>query len=292
MLIPRSLLFVPADATEKIAKAHEREADAIILDLEDGVAAASKPRARVALAAGADALADKGAVVYVRINSGARSELDLEVCIRASIAMVLAPKCEDAAAVTALSQAIGERERAQGLAVGAVGICAMIESPLGLRRIDSIAQAERVRALALGPEDYCAALGAAPSRESLAFPCQMLSVAGAAYGRASYGLPLSITAYRDREVLDEAAQWAHATGLSGALCVHPTQVEAVNAAFAPRQEEIREAELVVAHWERLGGDAGASVLNGRMIDRPVVERARRLLRSIRRDGRSDLPRAQ
>lgn len=273
----RSLLFTPADAPARLAKAHGRGADAIVVDLEDSVPTAGKDRARAALGPAVEALTARGQAVAVRINAGWRAaHLDLEVAVRSGVAAIVAPKVDRAADLAVLARMIGEWEAERGLAAGGIGLIALVESPAGLFAAPEIATVERVVGLALGSEDLSLAMGVAPTPQSLDLPCRMLALAAASRGLMALGLPLSIAAFRDADASRTAALAARAIGMTGALCVHPDQVALVNAAFAATPAEIAAASQVVAAWDRAGG-AGPMELDGRMIDLPVVLRARRTL---------------
>jgi citrate lyase subunit beta/citryl-CoA lyase len=279
----RSLLFVPADAQNLLARAHLRGADGLILDLEDGVGASAKTAAREGLEAVVAGLEDKGVDLLVRINVGWRAAfLDIAAAVRASVVALVIPKAEDSARLEVISAMVAEFESERGLPLGGIGLVALIESPLGLARAARLAAVPRVTALALGSEDFSLALGVMPTSEALELPCRQLALAAATRGLQCLAMPISIAELRDGEALGAAAERASAVGCTGALCVHPMQVQIANARFAPDQRALLAAENLVAAWERAQA-AGKSVvqLEGAMIDKPVVERARRLLQRRR-----------
>lgn len=275
----RSLLFVPADNAKLLERAHERGADAVILDLEDSVLPAGKPDARRGLAARIERLHGLGVPILVRLNGGWRDAVaDLEAAVRPGVVALMVPKAEDAGALRVLSAMIGEWEAERGLTPGAIGLAALIESPLGLERLADIAAAPRVVALALGSEDFALALGVEPTEALLALPCRQIALTAAACGLAALGLPGSLAEFRDLDAYRAMAAQARAVGITGALCIHPAQLAVVRDVFAPSAADVAWAGRVVAAWdEAQAAGRGAVSVDGRMVDRPVAERAKTIL---------------
>jgi citrate lyase subunit beta/citryl-CoA lyase len=275
----RSLLFVPADARERLARAHLRGADGLIIDLEDGVCAASLGAVRAGLPAVISELRDRSVDVLVRINPEWRAALaDLDGAMWPGLSSVMIPKVEDPGRLHVLSQIMTEFEIDRGLPVGGTGLVALVESPLGLAQAVALAAVPRVAALALGTEDFSLALGVAPSAEVLDLPCRQLALAAATRSLQCLAMPMSIAQLRDLDGFTAAADRAHALGCTGALCVHPSQVDIVNARFKTPVSALSAARRVLAAWEEAQAVGSAVVqLDGVMIDRPVAERARRLL---------------
>jgi citrate lyase subunit beta/citryl-CoA lyase len=148
-----------------------------------------------------------------------------------------------------------------------------------LQAADIATATPRLTALALGGEDFSADCGFQPTAETLALPCQQLVLAARAAGVEAIGLPGSIAEIDDMDKFACSVRKARACGLDGVLCVHPQQVEAVNAVFAPTSEELARAERMVSAFEAAQREGtGAILLDGKMIDPPVVERARAMLR--------------
>lgn len=268
----RSLLYVPAHSERFIAKAHERGADAIVLDLEDSVPEAEKDAARAGLAETVPAVGQNGAIVFVRINSGPRQRDDALAACRAGAAGLMVPKVQSSAALDALAGTLRAEEAAIGRA--AMPFLALIEDPGALLDARAIAANHRVIGLLLGSEDLATDLGAAPTPDVLRYPKLMLHYAAKAEGKLSLGLLQSAADYTDLEALAAAAREAKAHGFDGATCVHPAIVPVLNAGFSPSAEELAWAERVIAAAE---GNPGAFQLDGRMVDAPVLARARRLL---------------
>ncbi|SDG91075.1 citrate lyase subunit beta / citryl-CoA lyase [Pseudomonas flavescens] len=270
----RSLLFVPADKPRLIEGAHKRGADALILDLEDAVPLADKPLARETLLASVTQLRAQGLEVIVRVNAEPEQLYqDLLACRRAEVSTLMLPKVESPQSLAAFET---QRATVAQEADFTPALIALIESPAALLRASEIAAAPQVAALALGSEDFALSLGVAPSAACLSLPCQWLALAAAGHGKRAYGLAHSLADFSDLQALAAAAGQARATGLHGALCIHPSQVAVINRAFAPCDAELDWARQVVSAWDAAAG--GVARLGESMIDRPVIERARHLLK--------------
>lgn len=265
----RSLLFVPAIAPRMLAGAAARGADAVIVDLEDSVPAARKAEARAAAAPAIEALA-QDVPVLVRVNAGAWQD-DIAGLPLAALAGVLLPKVEAPEQVQQLAAALAARCAAPP------PIAALVESALGVLRSERIAQAApALCALGFGAEDFAADLGVAPQPASLLLPAQQVALAGRAYGLACWGLADSIAEIEDMQAFAASAVQARALGFTGTVCIHPRQVAAANAGFGPTAEELCWANEVLAAAQALGPQGqGAFEFRGRMVDRPILERARR-----------------
>jgi citrate lyase subunit beta/citryl-CoA lyase len=275
----RSLLFVPADDEQRLAKVATRGADAVILDLEDAVAIDRKEAARQSLAAASAAIGRAGCPVVVRINSRWNDvAADLDATVRPGVSAIMVPKVEDAARLTVIGEMVRELAGDRGLPQ-APDLIALIESPAGLRQIDAIAAVPGVIGLALGTEDFSLALGVPPSRDCLDLPCRHLALAAAVRGQMALGLPISIATIKDAAAWAGAIAEAQAVGMTGALCIHPAQIAPVNNGFAPSAAEIERARRVLAAWDDARG-ASVITVDGRMIDLPVVLAARKLVARI------------
>jgi citrate lyase subunit beta/citryl-CoA lyase len=164
-----------------------------------------------------------------------------------------------------------------GLDRFSVGVVAVIESPRALEQVVQIADGPRLIGLALGSEDFSLTLGRKPGPLSLDLAAQTIAYAAAARGIMGIGMASSIANFTDLDAFAADARRAHAMGLTGAMCVHPNQIAALNAGFGASEADVAEARAILAAWEsRVDGVVNH---NGKMIDLPVVERARRLLAS-------------
>lgn len=275
----RSLLFVPADDGVRREKVARAGADAIILDLEDGVGPAHKDAARAMLADAAASLAAAGLAVIVRINAGWAMALDdLRAAIGPAILAIMVPKVETAARLRVLDEMLAELEVERGLTPGHTGLLPLIESPAGLVALTDIAACPRVIGLALGPEDFALSLGVAATPALLDLPARQLALTAAIRGQMALAVPLSITQFRDMEAYGTAARAGAACGVTGALCIHPNQVRIANEVFRPTAAELAQAARVLAAWEgaQAAGKA-VTALDGAMIDLPIVRRAQATL---------------
>ena len=276
-----SLLFLPADRADRVAKAGRSGADAVILDLEDAVAPEAKANARARLEDSAEILRSAACGVVVRINAPWRLALeDLAASCAANVDAIMVPKVEDAARLTVISEMLAEYETAKGNHTK-VALLALIEAPIALARMAAIAAVPRVIGLALGSEDFSLSLGVEPTAESLDLPCREIALTASARGLMAFGLPLSLTEFRDLESYGKAVAAARAMGMTGALCIHPAQIGPVNTGFYPSPREVAAARAILEAWDEPSrGERMAITVAGRMVDVPVVLRARRTLATI------------
>ena len=278
MKLIRSLLYVPASSERFLAKAHERGADAIILDLEDAVAPDRKDAVRERLEAAVAMARRSGATVFVRINSEpTRIWLDAEAACRAGADGLLVPKSREAHTIASLADFLDGIERAIGRK--ATSLVPMIEDPGAVLDARTIATASpRVFALVTGGEDLATALGAEPTPEVLHFPKLMVHLAAKAAGIRSFGLLRTVADYNDLEGIEISAREARRYGFDGASCVHPAVVPILNRAFSPTQAELDHARALLAASDAAqAAGHGAFEFKGRMVDEPVVRRARALI---------------
>jgi citrate lyase subunit beta/citryl-CoA lyase len=278
----RSWLFVPGDSERKFARAAEGEADALILDLEDSVLPAHKPAARAATRAmlGAPRTRQQRWVRVNALDTGLTLD-DLAAVMPAAPSGIVLPKCADAAQVRQLGLWLDAFEAAYGLERGATRILAIAtETAASLFGLGGYAGAgPRLAALTWGAEDLSADIGGLANRADGAWlgPYRLareLCLAGA----AAAGVPAIDTVHVDIGDLDGLAAEARAArrdGFAGKMVIHPSHVAAVNTAFTPAPEELDWARRVVAAFA--AGGAGAVRMDGRMLDRPHLRLAERLL---------------
>jgi len=280
----RSLLYVPANSERFIEKAHERGADAIILDLEDGVLPADKDSARENLAKAVPTVGRGGALVFVRINSGEdRRNADAEAACRAGAFGLLVPKVQTPESLRRLASTLEPIE--QELAREPVRFIALIEDPGAVLDARLIAMASpRVLGLAAGGEDLATAMDAEPTSEAIRLAILMVHMAAKAADVRSFGLLRSIADFRDLEGVAASAKQARAMGFDGASCVHPAVVPILNEAFAPSAAQLDHARRLIAAFESASAEGrGAFRFEGVMVDLPIYERALRLV------ARADTP---
>ena len=281
----RSMLFVPAHLEKFVAKAHQRGADAYILDLEDSVPTAVKSAARERVTAAAKQVSRDGAAALVRINQPLRLAIrDLEACINPAIDAVVLPKVSNADQVKSLCEVIDELEIEGGMKPGHTLVIAQIECAHALTELDAIAKSSpRLLGMILGSEDFSASVGMEPTPLGLFAPNQAVVLACRRAGILPFGFPASIADYSDIEQFRERIRSARQLGFVGAFCIHPIQVGVLNDEFTPSAAELEQARQLIAAYEQgLSEGKGAVEFQGKMIDAPVVARARELLRTTAR----------
>ncbi|ESR27378.1 HpcH/HpaI aldolase/citrate lyase family protein [Lutibaculum baratangense] len=290
----RSLLYVPANNERFVAKAGDRGADAVVLDLEDGVPPDEKAEARRMCREAIDRLAAAARCdVVVRVNAPLRLAVrDLEAVVRPGVRAIFVPKVETAGGLKAIAEIVSELEAEAGMEVGATGLVPMLETPGSLFEARAIAGASpRNVAMVLGSEDLATEAGFEPSAETLLHPKLQVAFAAKAEGLLALGLLDSVAAISEPEKTREVARRSARFGFDGATCVHPGIVPVLNEAFSPSEEQLDLARRTVEAMEAAWAEGrGAARLDGRMIDMPMLTRARALLRKAGRPpGRSDAP---
>ena len=274
----RSMLFVPVTQRRFVEGAARRGADAIILDLEDAVAASEKERARSLVPEAARKVSAGGADVVVRLNRPLRMTVrDLEAVIGPGVQAVVLPKAKSAQHVQLVAEIIEELEAERGMAIGTTKMLAMVETCDAFFRIHEIAKASlRLVALYLAAEDF--APGIFPEAEGLFMPKQMCVFAARAAGIMPMGFVGTVAEFHDLEGFRQTIRRSRRLGFIGASVIHPSQVPILNKEFRASSEEVDHARRVVAAYdEALAAGVGAVTVDGKMIDVPVVERAKLLL---------------
>lgn len=264
--VVRSALFVPASRPERIPKALAAGADTVIVDLEDAVEHLAKSSAREALC---DFLGThRDAHLWVRINDASTSwhDDDLKACRgRPNIAGILLPKAESLAQVRHVAQT--------GLPV-----IPIIETARGLLNASEVAATPGVARLAFGSLDYALDMGLTPDTPGADTVLDHARVQVLLHSRAASLAPALdgvFAGVQDTAGLAEAASRAQQMGFGGMLCIHPAQVPVIHAAFVPAREELDWARRVIAAHRDTA--AGTFMLDGRMVDAPVIARARLVL---------------
>ncbi len=276
----RSLLYVPVVSERFVAKAHERGADAIILELEDGVAPSEKARARELVAEAAPRVGQAGADVLVRVNRPWRLAVpDLEASIGPDVRGLVLPKVDSAEHVLALAEIAASVEAERGLEEGHTVFFPRIEGPKGLLNAAEICVAHpRVVAVGLGSSDYTIATGMVAGGQGNAIATFLVVNAATAAGIVPLGLTGAIVGFSDLDAFRRSADESRALGLRGAPCVHPSQVPILNEVFSPTSDELQRAQRVVEEYEQaLAAGQGAITVDGEFVDNPFYEQAKRLL---------------
>jgi citrate lyase subunit beta/citryl-CoA lyase len=284
MSAPRAFLFVPADSERKLAKGAESGADALILDLEDSVGAERKPFARAMAAAWLAARPAGAPQGWVRVNAldTGLTMADLAAVVRARPDGVVLPKCSAPEQLRVVDAALSALEAREGLADRAIRVMPIVtETPAALFTLGGYGGAPRLAAMTWGGEDLAAGVGAKANRrddggwDELFRLARSLTLAGAAAAE----VPAIDTIYADfRNEAGFAAECADARrmGYAGRMAIHPAQVPLIIAAFSPTEEERAWAQAVVDAFAASPG-AGVISLAGKMVDRPHLVQARRIL---------------
>ncbi len=262
-LDPSFLLFVPGDRPDRFAKALAGGASGAILDLEDAVALERKQQARAGVRAWLDARDDTERVC-VRINPPGTPDGDADLAMLAGArraAAVVVPKAADPDGLARVSAALGDLPQ-----------IVLIESAAGLVRCAAVAAAPHVLALAFGPYDLAAELGGASDADVMLPHRARMLVAARAAGR--WALDGPSREYGDPAIPARDAAHARRLGYDGKLLIHPAQLAPVRAAFAPAADEVAYARRIVEAAAR----SSPAVLDGTMIDTPILTAAQRVLR--------------
>ncbi|RLA30120.1 MAG: CoA ester lyase [Gammaproteobacteria bacterium] len=284
--VSRSFLFVPADSERKLAKARDTSADALIIDLEDSVAASARPKAREIAQ---DFLADKGgAELWVRINPLDTEDAlqDLRAVMPSGPRGIILPKPIGARESNQLAKLLDVLELEGGHSPGQTSIIPIAtERPAALFKMHEYADATaRLLALSWGAEDLSSAVGASANRDESGNWLPPYELARslclfAASAAAVVAIDTVYTDYRDLDGLATYAARARRDGFEGMLAIHPDQVAVINAAFAASAAEIERANRIVELFAA-NPDAGTLGLDGEMIDRPHLLQAQRILRKL------------
>lgn len=283
--VRRSFLFVPADSERKLARAQDSDADALIIDLEDSVAADARARARELakefLRQGCDA------EVWVRINplDSEDALADLRAVVCAAPAGIVLPKPRSATDAIELGKLLVDLEQEYDVTPGGIGILPIAtERPAALFRMHEYAAGvPRLAAISWGAEDLSAAIGASSCRDvdGRWLPPYELARSLCLFAAAASGLPAVDTVYtnyKDSGGLADFASLSRRDGFSGMLAIHPDQVSIINEAFRPSAAEIERAQRIVNLFAEHQG-SGTLGMDGEMLDRPHLLQARRILKS-------------
>jgi citrate lyase subunit beta / citryl-CoA lyase len=289
----RSFLFTPGNVARRVEKALTLAADVVIVDLEDSVAIAEKAATRKQAAAALER--PRRARGYVRVNAPATQFCygDLAETLHRGVDGVVLPKVESAADLHAIDWLMWNLERERGMPEGSIDLMPQIETAAGLHRIDRVLQARslrpykgpwRVKRVAFGAADYAHELNLAVSLDEpeLAEARARVVLASRAAGLEG---PIDSPWFHFKEPAGfaRALERSRRGGFQGRLCVHPDQIEPVNAAYAPSDAELAQAERIVRAFTEAEARGEAAVqVDGQMVDYPVAYRAQALLESAGR----------
>lgn len=275
--LPHSALFVPADRLDFAEKALLVEADAICFDLEDGVSPARKRAARESLAESCQRARSAGKRVIVRVNSELEWIGDDIAALADETDTVLLAKSGGLAHVRLLQEALDRKFHGRA---PTPAIMAAVEDPLALNAFRTAPGPvpSRLVGLFFGVEDMAVQLTCEPDAELIKSAFHDMTLAAAAINVAVFGYPASVSDFTDLAGFEKGVERGRDAGAVGGLCIHPSQVPILNRVFSPDATKIDWARRVVCAFEVANRDGvGAVSVDGRMIDRPVYERAVQIL---------------
>lgn len=276
----KSWFFIPGSKDKFLAKATELKADIIIFDLEDSVVPEEKDEAREKIKPWLNN-EDISAKRYVRVNEVNSTFFidDIRELINENIDGFLLPKTNNIDDIKILDYLITTFEKQNNLKSNHIKIVPLIETSSGLLNAPDIASASlRIESMAFGAEDYMLDLGIpSDSNQSLVHARSTLVAASSAAG-INQPIDSVFTDFNDEDGLKEASKLSRGFGFQGRLVIHPKQIEIVNIVYAPTASEVEEAEKIVNAFKSSVADGdGAIEVDGKMIDPPVYERAKKLL---------------
>jgi len=289
MTVLRSMLFVPGDSEKKMAKGGGIGADALILDLEDSVAASRRPLAREMVHDYLRNAGRAGGELWVRINplDTADALRDVAAVAKARPDGIALPKCNGPQDVVQLSHYLDALEIEHGIPQGSIAICAIAtETAAAPFSLGQYKGAPRLRVLTWGAEDLAAALGASSNKDATGnytapyVLARSLCLFGA-YAAGVQGLDTVQPDFRNAAKLREECNDARRDGFLGKIAIHPDQVAVINECFTPSEAEIAHAQAVIDAFAANPG-AGTLSLEGKMIDMPHLKQAERLMSIVRR----------
>lgn len=272
----RSYLYVPGDDLGKITKALARGADALIVDLEDGVALDKKEVARSVVS---EFLASKDSTwpsIWVRLNPGALLTADLSTIPISKLDGVVLAKTDSASDLDNLVSELGDRSD--------IPVMALVESGFGVTNLLDVVNHESVSLLQVGEADLAADLGITPDSHSSQFNyVRQQAVVACAAAKISAPIAPVSTNFRDLELFRETTQSLADMGYFGRACIHPAQIEIVNAVFTPTPEQLEKALDTMSRYDAaLASGSGICLdADGRIVDEAIIRSARRVIANQR-----------
>lgn len=280
----RSALFVPGNRPDVIDKAVNTAADMVIIDLEDAVPPDQKKEARIQAREKVEHYRERRIIIRVNGIDSDFIEADLDEVVTEEFWCLMIPKVEDLPGVQKLAVRLSKLEEKKGLNKGTVKLIPLIETAQGVQSISEILAdssiSQRLYTCAFGAADYTLDMGIEMtlSGDELLYPRSRIAVACRAAGLeppldSPYMLDI-----KDVEGLKSDALRAKQLGFQGKLCIHPIQIAPCNQIFSPTSEEIRHAEIIIRAFDEASAKGvGALQLEGKFIDAPIVQRARRVM---------------
>ena len=288
MKLRRSMLFVPGSNAAMISNTFIYKPDSIMFDLEDSVALAEKDTARMLVAHALQHPLYRELETVVRVNPLASEFglLDLNAVVRAGTDIVRLPKTDSAQDIIDMDAAITAIEKDCGRAVGSTQLLAAIESAQGILAVNDIAKASpRLMGIALGAEDYVRNMKTERSPEGIELLFARSSILHAARANGLMAFDTVYSDARNEEGFLREATLIKQLGFDGKSLINPNQIVLIHNLFAPTQKEVDHAERVIAAAEEAERNgSGVVSLNGKMVDTPIIERAKLVLQRAAASG--------
>lgn len=281
--VRRSRLIMPANVAKFVEKAYLRNADCIVLDLEDSVPQAEKTATRQLIKKLIPVAGKGGSEVFVRVNNNEEYlKDDIEASVWPGLDGLYIPKVESGTEIRAIEKLVEKLEQERGIPAGQIKLSVIIESCKGYLNINEIASAsERVDSLTLGIEDFLRDAGMVENGETqygLMAPRLQINIVARAHNKIPMGLIGSLANYGDANAFEKSAELAYQYGFLGASCINPANVETLNRAFTPKAAEVEQAKNIIAVFEEaMAQGRGSTKLEGKMIDYVHYERAQALV---------------
>jgi citrate lyase subunit beta/citryl-CoA lyase len=290
-LIRRSRLIMPANERKYVEKAHLRNADAVVLDLEDSVPVSEKVATRGLIKDFIPLVGRGGSDVLVRVNH--TDELlkgDVEASVWPGLNGIFIPKVETGEQIRALDRLLTELEQKRDIPNGQVKISVIAETLKGYLNVEEITRAsDRIDSLSLGTEDFATNTGMELSEATYhgwLIPRMQIVFVARAYAKLPLNLLGSMAAFNDNVGFEKMAVLSYKHGFLGSSCIHPGNVEILNRCFSPTQEEIEHSKKLIDAFEQsLARGRASATFEGRMIDYPHYEKAKQIVtRSAKIEG--------
>jgi citrate lyase beta subunit len=285
----RALLYMPGDDRRKIEKATTLGVDCICMDMEDGVAITRKTEARAVIAQAMKELDFGKSERCIRINSfgSGFEEFDLVAALATNPDSIVVPKIESAEQVKWVSEHIETYELSSNNNVGSIRLLIGVETAKGILNLREIATSDkRLEAIIFGAEDYAASVGATRTKEGTEVLYARSSVVTACAANDLQAIDMVYIDFRDIEGLRAEAQQGAGLGFSGKQIIHPDQAIPVQEAFTPSDQAIAYAQRVIETFEASQKeDKGAYALDGKMIDRPLLRNAQKVMERAKAAGK-------
>lgn len=283
-LLYRSRLVIPINVDKFVEKAQSRGADMLVLDLEDSIPMEEKEEARKKVRSSIEKIKNGNSRIYVRVNSEQDFLFkDVFHSIWQGVSGIVLPKIENKEQIVEVDHWIRVLENERKLPDFSIAISLVVETSTGLKNLDSIlSSSKRIDTVTLGTEDYAQDIGMVLNEESNAYldsaRMHIINMANA-YNIIPLGMTSSMTDYTHLETFKKVAKISYSIGFQGSSCIHPTQVPILNESYIPDTKQVGHAKEVIQAFEKsLSENRASSSLNGKMIDYPHYNQAKKTLR--------------